>query len=480
MNMKVNANMNMHRTVMIGAAVLCGCTELTSLGISSEQIVGRDSADAETAHASALSVAAGELLLPNAYAGDIDGDGLDDVLIGGMHPNGPAGAVPDMTVYLFYGRSSFPETLAAADADATFDTGAMDTLSLGDINGDGLADFVLGDATAYELVFGSKKRFEGHHAKLTTGLQWRYGEPPREGDFFPTRFYRMYSAGDLTGDGASELWIQVSERDPVDSKTALKEYLFEGRKEGWPSGAWDASWTAASFGTDDPANETLHPWSQGDLDGDGKTDIIARQGDRFWLFYGRAAGLHGILTPANADAEIDPGAPYSDAAFGGDIDGDGADDLQLLSSGELQVVYGAKARYSGVVRPQADLTFAGTSGGVQAADLNADGLKDLIITGHAASSKPGLDEFDQTVVYHVQGNGARLTGRYQLQPEQRYTPVGYAAPEPLDSGRFAFIDARSDFDGDGSSDLMMVYLEDVAPEIHGAVYVLPGTSRAPD
>jgi hypothetical protein len=83
-------------------------------------------------------------------------------------------------------------------------------------------------------------------------------------------------------------------------------------------------------------------------------------------------------------------------------------------------------------------------------------------------------------VYRVRGSGARLTGRYQLQPEQRYQPVGYAAPKVLETSRFAFLDARSDFDGDGSSDLMVVNLEDVAPDIHGALYLLPGSSRAPD
>ena len=471
--------MNMHRTVTIAGLLLSGCTELTSLGISNEHIVGRESAHTPATHYSAFSTASGELMVANGYVGDIDGDGLDDLLIGGMHPSGPQGSVPDMTAYLFYGRAEFPEMLSAADADATFDTGAMESLTLGDINGDGLADFVLGDATAYEFVFGSKQRFKGHHAKFTSGVQWRNGETARAEDFFPPRFYRVRAAGDINGDGAGEIAIQLSERNPADGMTALKEYLFEGRTGAWPSGTWDPSWAAASFGTDDPAIEALYPWSQGDLDGDGKTDFIARQENRFLLFYGRSAGLHGTLTAAHADAEL---ATTGGALpmFGGDLDGDGADDLQLSSSGELQVVYGSKARYAGVVQPAADLIFAGASGSVQVADLNADGLSDLLITATKATEHPNPFEASETVVYRVRGEGKRLTGRYQLQPEQRYEPVGYVAPEPLDSGRFSFIDARSDFDGDGSSDLMMVYLEDVAPDVHGAVYVLPGNSRAPD
>jgi hypothetical protein len=60
----------------------------------------------------------------------------------------------------------------------------------------------------------------------------------------------------------------------------------------------------------------------------------------------------------------------------------------VTSSGELQIVYGSPKRYAGVVELQADLTFSGTSGGVQSADLNADRLTDLIITGLPAVDRP--------------------------------------------------------------------------------------------
>jgi hypothetical protein len=460
-----------------------GCTELTSLGISSEQIVGRDRANVAPTHYSALTVGRGEAMLPNAYVGDIDGDGLDDLLIGGMHTDAPSNNVPAMTLYLFYGRSAFPETLAAEQADATFETGAMDTVPLGDINGDGFVDFVLGDETGYEFVFGKRERFAGHHAKFTAGMvRWRYGEPLRNGEFWPTRFYRMSSLGDINGDGADEIGIELSERSAPDSEPMIKQYLFEGRADGWPSGTWDPSWAAADFGTPtDLSAESLYPWSHGDFDGDGNTDIIARQDNRYWLFYGRAAGLHGMLTATNADAELVTGSAWADPMFGGDLDGDGADDLQIQSSGELQIVYGSPARYSGIVRPQADLTFADTSGGAQAADLNADGLIDLLLTARLGDDGQGPVEYDSSKVYEVRGNGARLTGRYQLQPEQLYKPVGYAAPEALDAGRFSYIDGRSDFDGDGSSDLLMVSGDVISlQEVHVTLYVLPGTSRAPD
>jgi|GEM_PF-3922306 len=102
------------------------------------------------------------------------------------------------------------------------------------------------------------------------------------------------------------------------------------------------------------------------------------------------------------------------------------------------------------------------------------------VTGTPAQERPDWTKPAETTIYQVRGTGARLTGRYELQPEQRYQPVGYIAPPPIEKASFSFFDARSDFDGDGSSDLLVVDLNDVAPDIHGAVYLLPGSSREPD
>ena len=80
-------------------------------------------------------------------AGDVDGDGLDDLLLG-SYENGHNGGETGKT-YLIYGRDSgWPPELAMADAafvgEEEFDDSSIGLASAGDVNGDGLDDILIG------------------------------------------------------------------------------------------------------------------------------------------------------------------------------------------------------------------------------------------------------------------------------------------------------------------------------------------------
>lgn len=458
------------------ASALTGCTELTHLGVSGE--VSPIRSESVARHYSTLSLPKDAWLLPNTEVGDVDGDGIDDILISTFDPEvqPPPGGIADMTAYLFYGRAVIPEQLSYADADATFDSGILESMALGDVNGDGFSDFALGDGTGYEIVFGSPQRFSGHHTKFTTGHRLNYGGPAPEGGQQPVRFYRVLPAGDVNGDGADDFIIQATV--PADNriKVAFQEYLIEGRTGAWPSGPWDWSSAAAVFGADRPSEQAPVYSGSGDLDGDGYTDIMARgNDDRHLLYYGGPRGLQGTLTPAVADAVFDVGE--SSPWMVGDIDGDGADDLQIYSSGETQVVYGSSTRYAGTVTPQADLIFTGQSCSVRVGDFNGDGLNDMLVSAMPASEGLSPDEPPPpSELYELRGTGERLTGRKQLQPAEIYRPVGYAAPPGLArTGLSPF----GDIDGDGSTDLASFAYTDPENNQEGAIYLLPGSTPSP-
>jgi hypothetical protein len=84
-----------------------------------------------------------------ASAGDVNGDGFDDILIGAR--SNDDNGIQSGRVYLFYGPVS--GTLSATTADAIIEGAAFDEIGravapLGDVNGDGLDDIVVGSDIA--------------------------------------------------------------------------------------------------------------------------------------------------------------------------------------------------------------------------------------------------------------------------------------------------------------------------------------------
>ncbi|MGB1209613.1 MAG: integrin alpha, partial [Paracoccaceae bacterium] len=155
-----------------------------------------------------------------ASAGDLNGDGLDDILIGA-----PRAASRDGLAYVIYGQ----ETAYSADIDPNALDGAQgfvisgadddgvigaSVAALGDVNGDGLNDFVVGaahadvdgqnKAGAAYVVFGNGLGFDDVNLADLDGSN---GFRLTGGHAEDRAGQAVSSAGDINGDGLMDFAI---------------------------------------------------------------------------------------------------------------------------------------------------------------------------------------------------------------------------------------------------------------------------------
>jgi hypothetical protein len=155
-----------------------------------------------------------------AAAGDVDGDGLDDLLVGAMY-NDEAG-IDAGKVYLLSGAtvSAGPTSFGLAGADHTFtgvnpdDSAGSRVSGVGDVDGDGLADILIynpASSTVY-LVLGATVVSGSAHSLSTADVT------------INEAFFRggTRGIGDVDGDGRDDLFfLDESEFGP-------NGYLFFG------------------------------------------------------------------------------------------------------------------------------------------------------------------------------------------------------------------------------------------------------------
>ena len=156
-----------------------------------------------------------------ACAGDVDGDGLDDVLIGAPYDDSLASN--NGVAYLYTGSPG--GSLSTADATARlYGAGAGDGAGAcvqlpGDLNADGFGDVVVGatgddagdtDAGAVYLVFGP----------VTGTLSLADADARLAGEAADDRIYLGVAGGDLDADGQPDLLIGS------DYPTDVAAYIF--------------------------------------------------------------------------------------------------------------------------------------------------------------------------------------------------------------------------------------------------------------
>lgn len=166
-----------------------------------------------------------------AWAGDVNGDGYDDLLVGDS--GYPAIGTDRGRVHLYPGT---PTGVAAApvwteEGENDHDLFSISIAGAGDVNADGYADVLVG-AYGYDSSRGKVYLYLGSESGLAADPVWTaVGE--NAGDRFGTS---IAGAGDIDGDGYADILIGAAWYEAAQGKV----YLFYGSAEGIVS-AWAAT-----------------------------------------------------------------------------------------------------------------------------------------------------------------------------------------------------------------------------------------------
>lgn len=296
-------------------------------------------------------------------AGDVDGDGRNDVLISAPYKPSPGGAPSAGWTWIVSSDGTTLHTLVGV-ANDNF---GHSVASAGDVDGDGLADTIVG---APSQTGGGPGRAYLYSAGGTL-LQTFVGESA--GDQFG---FVVAGAGDVDADGFGDFIVGAPQHDSPFNNCG-KAYVYSGQ-----TGSLLYSWSGLAGG--DRMGASVG--SAGDRNSDGHDDLLVSATKAGLINRGQAyvySGIDGSLmcTLDSPNGGVDYGNYFSGLA--GDVDADGLPDVYVIDysrnagRGRLYIYSGADCtelhRITGPIGSQ--FLF----GRVRAGDVDGDGHDDLVM-----------------------------------------------------------------------------------------------------
>ncbi|HYH84972.1 MAG TPA: VCBS repeat-containing protein [Pyrinomonadaceae bacterium] len=323
--------------------------------------------------------------------GDVDGDGILDLIVGFENGNG-------FVVMLGDGRGGFK-----AAPGSPFDAGMpVQRVAVGDVNNDRILDVAVTnhDSLTVSVLLG--KRGGGFaHAPGSPFAALKSGKPHNHG----------LSFADFNGDGH----LDITTSNNNDNSVSV--LLGDGR------GGFNAS-TGSPF----PVGRAPYPHAYGDFNRDRNLDIVAPNinGENLSILLGDGRGR---LTPAPASPMRVASRPFYAAV--GDFNADGNPDIATSHDDiTLLTILLGDGRGGFSPAPGSPLDLGQSAYRIAAADMDGDKNADLVVSGAASGGGVSV----------LLGDGR---GSFR-----------HAAGSPFATGRGAYSIAVGDLNRDGKTDIV--------------------------
>ncbi len=313
--------------------------------------------------------------------GDTNNDGFDDFIA-----SNNSTIAGQNHLYSFQGRTAFlpsgnvTSTVTATPPIPTLsgDTSQTVVAGIGDFNGDGIEDYVVGQYGTDSSVAGSGNALIINGANPANSIRFTTGLTSGA-----DVGYAVSGVGDMNNDGYADVVIGAPGIDSA--------YFVAGGTTSWTPPITTGNAFGGTAGSEFGRSIT----GLGDFNGDGYSDYAvgatsddtgATNGGRVHIYGGNAAmtvgAAIGSVTGSTANQAFG-----MDISSAGDVNGDGRTDLFVIGNTGASLVFGTDGTASRNVNFEVTSNYTVLGGG-GVGDVNGDGFDDFAISlGNATGSK---------------------------------------------------------------------------------------------
>ena len=323
-----------------------------------------------------INVTTAEFGYSVSTAGDVNGDGYSDIIVGARrYSNGES---YEGGAFVYYGSENGVSTAPDWSAEGNVQNAwfGYEVSTAGDVNNDGYSDVIVASSIDDSVNYtGVVYVFHGSATGLSATPDWTEEFPQLDAYFGSS----VDTAGDVNGDNYDDVIIGAPYYDDEDTDEGIA-YVYYGSASGLSD---TAAWSFE--GDQEEAYMGISVATAGNVNGDGYSDVIIgasfyddgqQDEGKAFLFYGSGSGLSS--TP-DWTAQCDT----SEANFGVSVGTAG----DINTDGYADVIIGASYYKNDRNREGAAFVYTGSNSGVSTSPgWTAEGNSSYAYFGHSAAS----------------------------------------------------------------------------------------------